>query len=184
MGLPAEDQGDSMPKIIAATFADQAAAGKGLAAVAGGVGGALKQGALVNKTDSGEIKFVETKDMGTKQGAVTGGVIGAAIGIIAGPVGVIGGGAIGAGVGSLAAKLRDSGFPDAQLKGLGEDLTPGQSAIVALVDDDAVDKAQELLKVVDADRVVVHDVSTDLADVLDQEAAATGSSAEPAAPAS
>jgi uncharacterized membrane protein len=184
MGLPAKDQGDSMPKIIAATFADQGAAAKGLATVAGAVGGALKQGALVNKTDSGEIKFVETKDMGTKQGAVTGGVIGAAIGIIAGPVGVIGGGAIGAGVGSLAAKLRDSGFPDAQLKGLGEDLTPGQSAIVALLDDDAVDKAQELLKVVDADRVVVHDVSTDLADVLDQEAAAAGSSTAPAAPAS
>ena len=173
-----------MPKVIAATFADQAAAGKGLASLAGALGGALKQGAVVNKTDSGEIKFVETKDMGTKQGAVTGGVIGAAVGIIAGPVGVIGGGAIGAGIGSLTAKLRDSGFPDDQLKGLGEDLVPGAGAIVALVDDDAVDKAQELLKVVDADRVVVHDVSTDLADVLDQEAAAAASSPAPAAPAS
>jgi uncharacterized membrane protein len=171
-----------MPKIIAATFADQGAAGKGLATVAGGLGRGLTQGAVVNKTESGEIKFVETKDMGTKQGALTGGAIGAAVGLIAGPVGVIGGGAIGAGIGSLAAKLRDSGFPDAQLKGLGEDLTPGAAAIVVLVDDDAVDKAQELLKVVDAERVVVHDVSADLADVLDQEAAAAGSSPAPTAP--
>jgi uncharacterized membrane protein len=84
----------------------------------------------------------------------------------------------------LTAKLRDSGFPDDQLKGLGEDLVPGAGAIVALVDDEAVEKAQELLKVVDADRVVVHDVSTDLADVLDQEAAAAASSPAPAAPAS
>jgi uncharacterized membrane protein len=171
-----------MPKIIAATFADQGAAGKGLASVAGALAGALKQGAVVSKADSGEIKFVETKDMGTKQGAVTGGVIGAAVGILAGPVGIIGGGAIGAGIGGLAAKLRDSGFPDAQLKGLGEDLSPGASALVALVDDDAVEKAQALLKVVDADRVVVDEVSTDLADVLEQEAA--GSSPVPTAPAS
>jgi uncharacterized membrane protein len=171
-----------MPKIVAATFADQGAAGKGVASVAGALAGALKQGAVVSRTDSGEIKFVETKDMGTKQGAVTGGVIGAAVGILAGPVGIVGGGAIGAGIGGLAAKLRDSGFPDAQLKGLGEDLTPGASAIVALVDDDAVEKAQALLKVVDADRVVVDEVSTDLADVLEQEAA--GSSPAPTAPAS
>jgi uncharacterized membrane protein len=161
-----------MPKIIAATFADQGAAGKGLATIAGALGAGLKQGAVVNKATDGKIKFVETRDMGTKQGAVTGGAVGAVLGIIAGPLGVIGGGALGAGVGSLAAKLRDSGFPDAQLKGLGEDLTPGAGAIVALIDDDAVDKAQELLKTVDAQQVVVHDVSTDLADVLDEEAAA------------
>jgi uncharacterized membrane protein len=85
---------------------------------------------------------------------------------------VIGGGAIGAGAGSLAAKLRDSGFPDAQLKGLGEDLSEGEAAMVALVADDGVEKSQELLKVVDARRVVVNDVSTDLADLLDREAEA------------
>jgi len=38
--------------------------------------------------------------------------------------------------------------------------------------------------VLTAPRVVVHDVSTDLADVLDQEAAVAESRAEPAAPAS
>jgi uncharacterized membrane protein len=88
---------------------------------------------------------------------------------------VIGGGAIGAGAGSLAAKLRDSGFPDAQLKGLGEDLSAGEAAMVALVGDDGVAKAQELLKVVEAQRVVVNDVSTDLADLLDKEAEAVTS---------
>ena len=172
-----------MPKIIAATFTNQGAAGRGLATVAGALGRGLKQGAVVNKTEGGEIKFVETKDMGTKQGAVTGGLMGAAVGLIAGPaVAVIGGGAIGAGVGSLAAKLRDSGFPDAQLKGLGEDLTAGAAAMVALVDDAAVDKAQELLKAVDATRVVVDDVSTNLADALDQDPAGAGSGSAPPTP--
>ena len=162
-----------MPQVIAATFADAEAAGKGLATVAGALGGGLKQGAVVSKAPDGKIRFVETKDMSAIQGATTGGLVGAVLGIIAGPIGVIGGGAIGAGVGSLAAKLRDSGFPDAQLRGLGEDLSPGEGAIVALVDDDGVAKARELLNVVEARRVVVNDVSTDLADLLDQEAAAT-----------
>jgi uncharacterized membrane protein len=166
---------NGMPQVIAATFADVDVAGKGLATVAGALGGGLKQGAVVSRAD-GKIRFVETKDMNTAQGAKIGGLAGAALGIIAGPIGVIGGGAIGAAAGSLAAKLRDSGFPDAQLRGLGEDLSEGEGALVALVDDDAVAKAQELLKVVDARRVVVHDVSTDLADMLDQEAAATTSS--------
>jgi len=110
--------------------------------------------------------------MSAVQGAKIGGLAGAVLGIIAGPIGVIGGGAVGAGVGSLAAKLRDSGFPDAQLRGLGDDLSPGQGAMVALVEDDGVDKAKELLKVVEAERVVVNDVSTDLADLLDEHAAA------------
>jgi uncharacterized membrane protein len=165
-----------MPQIIAATFADEAAATRGLATVVGALlGGGLKQGAVVHKEEDGKIKFVETKDLSAGQGAQIGGLAGAVLGIIAGPIGIIGGGAIGAGVGSLAAKLRDSGFPNDQLRGLGEDLQPGQGAIVALVEDDQVDKAKKLLEVVEAQRVVTHDVSADLADLLDQEAAATTS---------
>jgi uncharacterized membrane protein len=165
-----------MPRVIAATFADEQAAGRGLATIAGALGGGLKQGAVVHKAADGKIRFVETKDFSAAQGAKVGGIAGAVLGIIAGPIGVIGGGAVGAGVGGLAAKLRDSGFPDEQLKGLGEDLSEGQGAMVALVDDDSVDKAQQLLNVVDAQRLVVHDVSSDLADLLDQDAAASTSS--------
>jgi len=166
-----------MPQVVAATFADQEAAARGLATISGALlGGGLKQGAVVHKEADGKIKFVETKDMSAAQGATVGGIAGAVLGIIAGPIGVIGGGAIGAGVGSLAAKLRDSGFPDNQLRGLGEDLSPGQGALVAVVDDDQVAKAKDLLGVVEAQRIVVHDVSADLADLLDQEAAAVTSS--------
>jgi len=166
-----------MPQLVAATFADQDAAARGLATIAGALlGGGLKQGAVVHKEADGKIKFAETKDMSAGQGATIGGIAGAAIGIIAGPIGVIGGGAIGAGIGSLTAKLRDSGFPDSQLRGLGEDLSAGQGALVAVVEDDQVDKAKKLLEDVDAQRIVVHDVSTDLAELLDQEAAAASTS--------
>lgn len=161
-----------MPQVIAATFGDVESAGKALATIAGALAKDLKQGAVVQKATDGKITFVETKDLSTAQGAKIGGVAGAVLGIIAGPIGVIGGGAIGAGAGSLAAKLRDSGFPDSQLKGLGEDLTEGEAAMVALVEDDGVAKAEELLKVVDARRVVANDVSIDLADLLDREAEA------------
>src|SRR5262245_34988365 len=161
-----------MPQVIAATFTDPEAAGKGLATIAGALGKSLTQGAVVLKAADGKIKFVETKDLSTAQGAEIGGLAGAVLGVIAGPIGVIGGGAIGAAAGSLAAKLRDSGFPDDQLRGLGDDLSEGEGAIVALIADDGVAKAEALLKDVDARRVVVNDVDTDLADLLDQEAAA------------
>jgi len=164
-----------MPQVIAATFGDAESAGKALATIGGALGKGLKQGAVVQKAADGKITFVETKDLSTAQGAKIGGLAGAVLGIIAGPIGVIGGGAIGAGAGSLAAKLRDSGFPDAQLKGLGEDLAESEAAMVALVEDDGVAKAEELLKVVDARRVVANDVSTDLADLLDREAEAVTS---------
>src|SRR5262245_26579901 len=104
-----------MPRVIAATFAGAEAAGKGLATVVAALGGALKQGAVVSKAADGKIRFVETKDMSATQGAKLGGLTGAVVGIIAGPIGLIGGGALGAGAGALAAKLRDSGFPDAEL---------------------------------------------------------------------
>ena len=107
-----------MPQVIAATFADAEAAGKGLATIAGALGGALEQGAIVHKATDGKIKFVETKDMNTGQGAKIGGLAGAVVGIIAGPIGVIGGGAVGAGVGSLVAKLRRFGLPGRAAQGV------------------------------------------------------------------
>src|SRR4029077_9096508 len=99
-------RGGDMPQVIAATFADAAAAGKGLATIAGALGATLKQGAVVHKAADGKIKFVETKDLSTGQGAKIGGLAGAVVGIIAGPIGVIGGGAGGGGGGSGVGEVR------------------------------------------------------------------------------
>lgn len=48
------------------------------------------------------VVFIETKDWGAGRGAL----LGAAIGVIGGPIGILADG----GVGALAAKLGDSGF--------------------------------------------------------------------------
>ena len=60
-------------------------------------------------------------------------LIGLAAALCAGPALLVPA-AVGALVGGLAAKLRDSGFSDARLKALGENLKPGSSAIVAVVE--------------------------------------------------
>ena len=62
---------------------------------------------------------------------------------------------------------------------MGEDLDAGHSALVAIVDEGDVEKAERLLTEVDVVRVTVKEVGADLAAVLDEDAAAAtgGSSA-------
>ena len=93
----------------------------------------LENAAVLRMDKKGKLHIKETADMGGKKGATLGGVAGAAIGLIAGPALLVPA-AVGALVGGLAAKARDSGFSDARLKALGEGLTPGSSAIVAVVE--------------------------------------------------
>lgn len=89
--------------------------------------------AVLRKDAKGKIHIKETADMGGGKGATIGGVAGAAIGLLAGPALIVPA-AVGALLGGLAAKLRDGGFSDERLKVLGESLTPGSSAIVAVVE--------------------------------------------------
>jgi uncharacterized membrane protein len=93
----------------------------------------IDSAAVLRKDEKGRLHIKETADMGGGKGAAIGGVAGAAIGLIAGPVLLVPA-AVGALVGGLSAKLRDSGFSDARLKALGAGLTPGSSAIVAVVE--------------------------------------------------
>jgi uncharacterized membrane protein len=93
----------------------------------------INNAAVLRKDEKGRLSIKETADMGGGKGAALGGVAGAAIGLIAGPVLLVPA-AVGALVGGLSAKLRDSGFSDARLKALGARLTPGSSAIVAVVE--------------------------------------------------
>jgi uncharacterized membrane protein len=93
----------------------------------------IENAAVLHKDEKGKLHIQETADMGGKKGAALGGVAGAAIGLIAGPALLVPM-AVGALVGGLTAKLRDSGFSDERLKTLGENLKPGSSAIVAVVE--------------------------------------------------
>jgi uncharacterized membrane protein len=75
---------------------------------------------------------------------VYGGVAGAVIGVIAGPVGwaALGGAAIG----GLVAELRDSGFKNERLEQWGANLTPGSSAIVAVIEHRWVQEVEKMLR--------------------------------------
>ncbi|NCC33978.1 MAG: hypothetical protein EOM24_18485, partial [Chloroflexia bacterium] len=74
----------------------------------------LVTAATLQADANGKVHVKELKDMGGGKGAAIGGVIAAGLGLFAGalliPV------AVGAAMGGLAAKLGDSGFPNADLK--------------------------------------------------------------------
>ena len=98
--------------------------------------------AVLRKDEKGKLHITETADMSGGQGAALGGVTGAVIGLLAGPALIVPA-AVGALVGGLAAKLRDSGFSDERLEMLGEGLSPGSSAIVAVVEHKWVEQVEK-----------------------------------------
>ncbi|MGN6379319.1 MAG: DUF1269 domain-containing protein [Gaiellales bacterium] len=149
-------------KILAASFVLADGGSRGAGAVAGAFPDQIGNTAVLHVKSDGTVKFVESKDWGAGRGALLGG----AIGIIGGPIGMIAGG----GIGALAAKLRDSGFPDSQLEQLGRTLQPGGSAVVVEIGAGAVATARELLSVLGANTVVVEDLDTDVAGLFDEEA--------------
>lgn len=93
--------------------------------------------------DEGALRITETKDIGARRGAVLGGLVGAGVGLLTGGVGwlLLGGGAVGA----LAARARDRGVHDQRLVAIGEQLTPGSSALVAEVELTAVADLEQQL---------------------------------------
>ena len=103
--------------------------------------------------------------MGGRKGAALGGVGGAAIGLVAGAALAVPA-VVGALVGGLVAKLRDSGFSDARLQAIGEGLTPGSSAIIAVVEHKWVGKLEEALAELEVD-LLTFELQADIAEQLE-----------------
>jgi hypothetical protein len=156
------DMASANRKIVAASFVLADGGSRGAGAVGGAFPDQVGNTAVLHVKADGAVKFVESKDWGAGRGALLGG----AIGIIGGPIGIIAGGAIGA----LAAKLRDSGFPDSQLEQLGRSLQPGGSAVVVEIGAAAAATAGELLEVLGANTVVVEELNTDVANLFEGDA--------------
>lgn len=122
--------------------------------------------AIVRRTTKDKVKIRESGDPGGGRGAVVGTVVGGVIGAIAGPLGaVVVGGATGALVGGVTAKFYDSGIPDERLKKIGEALTPGSSAIVAIIEHKWVKELEKDLREAGAD-VLTEALSADIAKQL------------------
>lgn len=148
-------------KILAATFAGPDGATRAATVLAGGVPGEIANTAVFIVQPDGKAKFVETKDWGPGRGALLGG----AVGLIIGPLGML---TVG-GLGALAAKLRDAGFPDKQLEKLGHQLAPNSSAIVVDIAGEAVGTARDLLGPLGVLDVVVADIDANVAHLFDDQ---------------
>jgi len=120
--------------------------------------------AVLTKDADGKLDVKEPSDWGGGRGTVVGGVTGAAVGLLAGPVGwAIGLGAL---VGGLAAKLRDSGFSDERLRQLGGSLKPSTSALVAVVEHRWVADLEKQLASAGADTLTA-EIGADIARELE-----------------
>jgi uncharacterized membrane protein len=127
----------------------------------------MRDAAVLTRDPQNQLRVVETADKGFGRGAMMGGVAGAAVGILAGPIGWAALG--GAAVGGLAAKLRDGGFPDERLRQIGDGLQPGSSALVAVIEHVWLEDVQRMLEEKGAD-VTTEAVDPDIAAELDEQA--------------
>jgi uncharacterized membrane protein len=127
----------------------------------------IKDAVVLRKTPDGKLLVSESADKGFGRGALIGGVAGAAVGIIAGPIGwaTLGGAAIG----GPAAKLRDGGFSDERLREVGQGVAPGSSTLIAVVEETWLPDAQ-LLFLERGAELAAESVTADLAAQLDQQA--------------
>ncbi len=126
----------------------------------------IQNAAVIRKDEKGKIHLKETADIGGGKGAAMGAATGAAIGVIAGPLLVVPA-VVGALVGGLAAKFTDAGFDDSRLRTIGEGLTPGSSAIIAVVEHKWVETVREELEELQAD-VVTEALAADIHEQLEQ----------------
>jgi uncharacterized membrane protein len=133
---------------------------------------AIKDAAVLRKDVSGKLHVKEIGDMTGTRGGAIGAVVGAGLGIVTGGASLALAG-VGAIAGGLAAKLRDSGFKDDRLRKLGEKLTNGSSAIVAVIEHTWIAEAQEELRKAGAE-VVVEAISADIAAQLEAGADVAG----------
>ncbi|MFV1989140.1 MAG: DUF1269 domain-containing protein [Acidimicrobiales bacterium] len=163
-----KDSGAVPVQIIVAAFPDEGAA----KAVLGELKEARNQGlikiqnaAVLRKDEKGKLHIKETADMGGGKGATIGGVIGAGIGLIAGPLLVVPA-AVGALIGGLSAKWRDSGFSNDRLERLGEDMTPDSSVIIAVVEHSWVAQVEKALRETGAD-MLTEALGADIASQLE-----------------
>lgn len=141
----------------------------------------ITDAAVIQRRADNKVHIHETGDMSGGRGAVIGGIVGAAIGLVAPPAILVAGG-VGAAIGGLAARLRDSGFPDDRLRELGEALQPGTSALVAVIELKWVEEVERELESFGA-RLVTEAIKADIAAQLETAQLQTAEGeAQPATP--
>ena len=99
---------------------------------------ALESAAIVERTAEGELRIPEGADNVSLVGTASGSLIGMLIGVLGGPVGVL----VGWGAGALTGGLFDldrAEKSDEALAALGRAMPPGSTAVIASVEEPAVE---------------------------------------------
>ena len=103
----------------------------------------MEDAVVVTRDSKGKIKLHQATNL-TAAGAATGAFWGMLIGLLF--LNPLLGMAVGAGAGALSGKLTDVGIDNTMAKQLGDELTPGSSALIVLLRKVTADKVLEGLK--------------------------------------
>jgi uncharacterized membrane protein len=109
--------------------------------------------AVISKDAKGRVHVQSTQ----KRGALGGAVVGALVGLIGGPAGAAAGAAAGGGLGFLTGET--VGIPRDDIKAIKSSLEPGNSAIVAVVDERWVADLERSLHEAQAKQVLDHKIA-------------------------
>ena len=101
--------------------------------------------AVLTKAQDGKLHTREEHDISAGRGAMMGAVAGAALSLLAGPVGLVAGAAAGGVAGGVVGGLVDRGVPDRYVRDLGHALRPGTSALIVLVAAGSAERYEEHL---------------------------------------
>ena len=89
---------------------------------------------MVRSEDGRKVNVKETAEFTEKKGGVRGAIVGGLLGIIF-PPSILAMGAVGAAAGAALGHFTDQGFDNNLLKEIGENLPPGGSCVVAVVEE-------------------------------------------------
>jgi uncharacterized membrane protein len=118
----------------------------------------LDSSAVIVRRDNDNISIRESKDYNAKQGAIAGAAGGLLLGALFGK-GAIKGALLGAGAGAVTGEFIDMGLDDDFLEGVGDQLSTGHSAIVALIDFTQMERAMEALDRFEGGTILHHELS-------------------------
>jgi uncharacterized membrane protein len=118
---------------------------------------------VVVRDAEGKVRYEETADPSGKRWAKRGAIAGGLVGLLF-PPSIIAGAVVG---GGLWGKVRDKGFKDDDLKAIGDSLEPGTSAIIAVAQDQVVERLARGLE--GYQRIARHAVSAEAAVLIEAE---------------
>ena len=160
---------DNTLQVFVATFSDETEAASALQdfrAMDRDGSIELIDAVVVVRDAEGKVRYEETADPSGKRWAKRGAIAGGLVGLLF-PPSIIAGAVVGGASGGLWGKVRDKGFKDDDLKAIGDSLEPGTSAIIAVAQDQVVERLVRGLE--GYQRIARHAVSAEAAVLIEAE---------------